>query len=352
MAIETLAFPHWQCEQDLLLTDEANSESRTTRSASPSHEIGYFDPPHADVMVQSSDLVNFRVNKLVLSVSSPFFADMFSLPQPPDNEVIDGLPVVRLSEDAETFNHLLTMLYPIPYVAPDGYDKAIQLLAAAQKYEMVGVKSSIRAKIISREPIVPTEAEAFRAFAVSSGAKLVPEMRITARYTLNFPMTLESLSDELPLFEGWALRDLVRYRKCCRDRLLSTFDSFLDPNSGPSKIWVVCTADSLNSGIYSSQRPGVFPYWLSSFLSKHRKNLLEALTNPFPNPSSMRGEYLDALSSHINSKDCIPCMRVHTLKGENFGDELENQLTQALDKVSTPSRGHLAKISVGLIHFS
>ena len=42
----------------------------------------FLDVPHADLIVQSSDLVNFRVHKATLSVSSPFFADMFSCPNP------------------------------------------------------------------------------------------------------------------------------------------------------------------------------------------------------------------------------------------------------------------------------
>ncbi|KAH9024476.1 hypothetical protein EDB83DRAFT_2177333, partial [Lactarius deliciosus] len=181
----------------------------------------YLDLPHADVMVQSSDLVNFRVNKDVLSVSSPFFADMFSLPQPSENEVVDGLPVVQLPEDAEILSSLLTVLYPVPSAVPRDYGKALQLLAASQKYDMAGVQDAIRTEIGSWGPIVLMGTEAFRAFAILSGAKLLPEMETFARHTLDFPMTLEYLSDELPLFEGWALRDLVRYRKRCRDALVS-----------------------------------------------------------------------------------------------------------------------------------
>ena len=281
-------------------------------------------------MVQSPDVINFRVNKVVLSVSSPFFADIFSLPQSPDNEAINGLPVVRLSEHAETLDYLLTMLYPFPCVTPDGYDKALQLFDAAQKYDMVGVQSHIRAQIKSREPILLTRNEVFRAFAISSGAKLLPEMETSARHTLECPMTLESLTDELPLFEGWELRDLVRHRKWCRGRLLSTFDLFLEYNAGPSKIWFVCTADTL----HAYARREVFPKWLHDLLSNKRKNVQQALTNPFPNTSNIRGEYMAALGTHISSQDCIPCMKVHTLKGERFCGELVNQLTQALEKVS------------------
>jgi len=286
-------------------------------------------------MVQSSDLVNFRVNKVVLSVSSPFFADMFSLPQPSENEVVDGLPVVRLSEDAEILSSLLTVLYPVHSAVPSSYDKVVELLAACQKYDMAGIQSSIRTEIKSWGPVVLTGTVAYRAYAISSSAQLLPEMETSARHTLDFPMTLEYLSDELPLFAGWALRDLFRYRKRCRDGLVSTLQYFLDSNALPSHIWVVCTADSLKSYPYSARE--VFPRWLQDFFSQHIQKLQETFTDPLLKPSSIRGAYLAALVTHVNSQNCLPCMKVHALEGETFCGELESQLAQALDKVSTLS---------------
>jgi BTB/POZ domain len=38
----------------------------------------------SDVILRSSDHVDFYVYKIVLSLVSPFFEDMFSLPQPPN----------------------------------------------------------------------------------------------------------------------------------------------------------------------------------------------------------------------------------------------------------------------------
>jgi hypothetical protein len=73
----------------------------------------------ADVILQSSDLVSFRVHKSILAISSPFFNDLFSLPQPQHDTAVDGLPIVHMSEDAELLHSLLTLLYPIPSVIPD-----------------------------------------------------------------------------------------------------------------------------------------------------------------------------------------------------------------------------------------
>ncbi|KAH9018773.1 hypothetical protein EDB83DRAFT_2232001, partial [Lactarius deliciosus] len=46
----------------------------------------------ADVIVRSSDHVDFCVHKAILATSSPVFNDMFSLAQPSNHEAVDGSP--------------------------------------------------------------------------------------------------------------------------------------------------------------------------------------------------------------------------------------------------------------------
>ncbi len=146
-------------------------------------------------------------------MSSPFFKDLLSLPQPPDDELVDGLPVIQLSEDAGLLNSLISLFYPIYPVIPDSYEKVFTLLAACQKYDMESVQSDIRDEIkLGRFP-APVEAEAFSAYAIASSMGLIPEMENAARLTLGYPMTFDSLGEELRSFKGRALCDLVRYRK-------------------------------------------------------------------------------------------------------------------------------------------
>ncbi|KAH8985651.1 hypothetical protein EDB86DRAFT_2833065 [Lactarius hatsudake] len=171
------------------------------------------DLPDANIIVRSSNKVNFRVHKPVLAVSSPFFKDLLSLPQPLDDELIDGLPVIQLSEDADLLNSLISLLYPIPPVIPSSYEKVFALLAACQKYDMESVQSNIRDGIkLGRFP-APVEAEAFRACAIAGSLGLDPELENAARLTLRYPMTFESLGEQLRSFNGRALYDLIRYRK-------------------------------------------------------------------------------------------------------------------------------------------
>jgi hypothetical protein len=116
-----------QAESALLLVqDQENSQAQINSAISP---VESFDVPDANLIVRSSDLVDFLVHKPVLAMASPFFKDLLSLPQPSDGEFVDGLPVVQLSEDSEVLNTLVSMLYPIPTVKPKSYEKVLYLLA-------------------------------------------------------------------------------------------------------------------------------------------------------------------------------------------------------------------------------
>ncbi|KAI9454467.1 hypothetical protein BJY52DRAFT_1225080 [Lactarius psammicola] len=164
--------------------------------------------PDANIIIRSSDQVNFRVHKSVLAMSSPFFEDLLSLPQPPDGEIVDGLPVVQLPEGAGLLNSLVSLLYPTPPVIPRSYEEVFALLAACQKYDMVSIQSYIRDEIKRGRLPVPVGAEAFRAYAIASSMGLIPEMESAARLTLNYPMTFKTLGERLRSFRGQALRDL------------------------------------------------------------------------------------------------------------------------------------------------
>jgi hypothetical protein len=166
----------------------------------------------ANIIVRSSDQATFRVHKSVLAMSSPFFEDLLSLPQPPDDELVDGLPVVQLPEDACLLNSLVSLLYPIPLIIPSSYEKVFALLAACQKYDMVSVQSSIRVEIQRGTFPAPVEAEGFSAYAIASSMGLIPEMENAARLTSGYPMTFESLGEGLRSFKGRALCDLLHYR--------------------------------------------------------------------------------------------------------------------------------------------
>ena len=174
--------------------------------------------PDANIILRSSDQVNFYVHRSLLSMSSPFFKDLLSLPQPPSDGLVDGLPVIEVPEDAGLLNNLVSLLYPIRRVKPSSYEKVFALLSACQKYDMISIQSYIRDEVkLGRFP-APVRAQAFGAYAIASSMDLVPEMEHAARLTIGQPLTFKSLGECLRSFKGPALFELIRYREGNRAR--------------------------------------------------------------------------------------------------------------------------------------
>lgn len=314
--------------------------------------------PDANVIIRSSDLVDFRVHKPVLAIASPVFRKLLSLPQSSDSESFDGLPVVRLSEDAELLHTLVSLLYPVRPVAPKSYDKVLHLLAACQEYDMVQVQSYIRAEVDRGSFPAPVGTEVFRAYAIASSKGLIPEMEKAALLTLDHPMTFESLGEGLRSYDGSALRDLACFRKRCAESLVACVESFLQvhaPLAGPSNVWVGCP-DVMPSRPVSSRRSqpqpqaDALPGWLQQILSQNvDSSKFKVFTHPLPTPSKILGEYASAMQSHAG---CNFCSQVHAKLGPTFCTELESKVAQARDKVRTFSFFLISKRTRRFTHLS
>jgi hypothetical protein len=110
-----------QAESALSLVQEREDPQTQINSITSPPET--LDASDMNLIFRSSDLVNFRVHKSVLATASPFFKDLLSLPQPSDSEIVDGLPIVQMSEDSELLNSLISNLYPVHTILPSSYEK-------------------------------------------------------------------------------------------------------------------------------------------------------------------------------------------------------------------------------------
>ncbi|KAH9166767.1 hypothetical protein EDB89DRAFT_2001625 [Lactarius sanguifluus] len=352
-----------------ILGGETHSRAHIDSHTTPLSLPECMDVSHADVLIRSSDHVDFRVHKAILATSSPVFNDMFSLAQPSNNEAVNGLPIVQLSDDAELVRALITALYPIPFEIPASYDRILALLAAAQKYDMGTVQSSIRSEVSRRKLSTLKGTQVFRTYAIASNSMLIPEMEMAARLSLGLPMTFEGLGVELRLFEGWALRALVKFRLVYMDNLTSCFRSFLDTSTGHSKIWVACPGPKPHRSIYfhrliesSSRNPPQFdeaknwletsdpltpqdmtrdgagtqslPAWLHDVFREELGGRYRALERPLVGPSDIRAKYMSALQKHVTTDKCTFCPGVHALRGEKYIAELERALTQTRNRTT------------------
>lgn len=94
-----------------------------------------FNDPDHDIVLRSVDGVDFHNFKLILSLVSPIFKDMFTLPQ---NESEPDVPVIPVTEHSTILYPLLLLSYPASGTDPTfgTIDDARAVVEAAKKYEM------------------------------------------------------------------------------------------------------------------------------------------------------------------------------------------------------------------------
>ena len=101
---------------------------------------------------------NFRVHKFILSLASPVFKDMFTFPQPSDqneNEHPD-IPVVDIPDSPEVVDTILRYIYPgveLPKITEISILSA--LFSAADKYNIASMRPVLKESLkifLPREP--------------------------------------------------------------------------------------------------------------------------------------------------------------------------------------------------------
>ncbi|KAG1860690.1 hypothetical protein DFJ58DRAFT_744413 [Suillus subalutaceus] len=94
-----------------------------------------FNNPDHDIVLRSTDGVDFHHFKLILSLVSPMFDGMFTLPQSKSELAV---PVILVPEPSTILYPLLLLSYPSAGADPifNNIDDASAVLEAARKYQM------------------------------------------------------------------------------------------------------------------------------------------------------------------------------------------------------------------------
>jgi len=187
-----------------------------------------FDHAKADVILRSSDGIDFRVFKLFLSLASPFFETLFDIPQPAeasdDQEVKEGLAVVPVIEDSKTLDALLRFCYPCTLADDPTLEvlqDALDVLEAARKYSLDAIEKKARQAITSPKIL---EAEPLRCFAIAHRGRLREETLLAARQTLTLPL-IPGWFQEIELITASDLLALLTYHKKCGDAVYALRDN-------------------------------------------------------------------------------------------------------------------------------
>ena len=177
-----------------------------------------FDHAKADIILRSSDNIDFRVFKLFLSLASPFFETLFNIPQPAqageDQEIKDGLVVVAVTEDSKTLDALLRFCYPCTLAEDPIIEElkdAMDVLEAASKYSLDVIERKARQAMTNPNILA---AEPLRCFVLAHRGRLREETLLAAKSTLTQPL-IPSWFQEMELITATDLLSLLTYHKRC-----------------------------------------------------------------------------------------------------------------------------------------
>lgn len=138
-----------------------------------------FSSPEANIVLAAKDGPRFRVHSHTLKTTSGWFRDMLSLPQQGPSSS-SSAEIIYVDEDASTLEPLLRMIcgLPLPRLDPD--DSLEPILFAAEKYDMPGPLSIIRACLLPK----PLLNDPLKLYATTCRYGWEDEMRIAATQTL------------------------------------------------------------------------------------------------------------------------------------------------------------------------
>ncbi|KAK0504381.1 hypothetical protein EDD18DRAFT_1133362 [Armillaria luteobubalina] len=205
-----------------------------------------FDDVHSaasDVILVSSDEIAFHAHKAILSLASPFFKDMFTLPQP---MIITSKPIISMAEDSEMLDKILRFCYPC--------SRSVLfrvLMIMVRKYLMDDVARRARPelrKYVQKEPL--------RVFAIAYSFQWKEEIDEAVKWFLSRPLLdydARDIAELDALDSARVLFSLFKFhRECSRmsyflaqdhEFVASDVKYLMNPYLEPRKTWLVTYCD-------------------------------------------------------------------------------------------------------------
>jgi len=274
--------------------------------SSPGNPPPSFNAADADLVLRSSDGTEFRVFKRILSEGSTFFQTMFTLPTDAPSNTNDP-PTVDLAEKSDLVSTLLAFLYPIPDPPVRTLSELNDLLAVANKYDMLGVLHTLRKLLVSDEFAIR---DPFSAYTIAVRHQLTEEIKITAARTFSVSLLDMPVTNDhryITAFEFFQLIKLHRKRaKEFTDLIRLAAPSIKCPgcsrrNGDQSTIWWKDWETRAQSEI--QQRPCTKITFSPAFIAKAAKAATEGSTSCGDCPLHMHNSQfaLDMLRLKLDS---------------------------------------------------
>lgn len=145
-----------------------------------------FTADDADIILRATrcdEPREFRVHKLILSIASPVFKDMFGIPQPVSPTIPAGTttPVIDVDDAPEDLEIFLRMIYPFGFPAMSTFDTISRALVILDKYQVQGESlRPLRSLLVSPEFL---KNNPIQVYSLACGWKFKEEADLAAPYT-------------------------------------------------------------------------------------------------------------------------------------------------------------------------
>ncbi|KAH9910965.1 uncharacterized protein BXZ73DRAFT_57418 [Epithele typhae] len=172
-------------------TDQAAPDPPTPVPIETRKAQAPFDREDTDLIIRTSDHVDFYVHRLVLSLGSGFFESMLTLPQAEDTDPVR--PCVDVVEDSATIDPFLRLLYPSEDHSVASFETISRVIEAGRKFDSPKIIGLMR-----RQLLLPCflDKDPLRVFAIAchfdledeaevAAVKAVVAKRVTDRYCVD-----------------------------------------------------------------------------------------------------------------------------------------------------------------------
>ena len=292
----------------------------------------------ADIILRSSDSVDFFVIKLLLCLASPTFGDIFSNHTiDSEDETQNGLPIVSVTEHSRTLRFVLLSIYP-PYATSCepvlDIDDIFPVAKAIRKYSMPDCfEGRIKEMVVATQLL---QEHGLRVYALAVHLGWTDIAAKAALNTLATPLSDLPFVDELHMISGADFYQYLSYRfryenhRCGGEKPQLTFVSPGPEANGPHSAMAVANVPAVfgpNAKVDAVLRSsdGIDFYVKKSFLS-HLSPVFEEL---FANSDSaalnnQRSDSLVLTEEADDKRSDSPVFRLFT-EEEDSGAALNNQ---------------------------
>ncbi|KAK0479752.1 hypothetical protein IW261DRAFT_151777 [Armillaria novae-zelandiae] len=185
----------------------------------------------ADLVIRTTDDVDFFVHRVLLSLKSPSSFFRHALEGSRHTEERDGLPVLEVKEDSSTFRRVLLFCYPYDVPEMKNIEECFAVGGVLEKYCLDNsFERFVRAMLAL--PLMKQNAVRCFGFAAARGWKDLGEA--AARNTLRVALDQEVEIDGLDSITALQYLRLREYRKRCGKA--AQFES--DPTLGEKMTWI------------------------------------------------------------------------------------------------------------------